>query len=73
MPVTGIERLLTPAECAAMWKVDPKTIRRWARAGRFPPGTIVTTLGGHRRYREAVILALVNGFDGPEDTNGSAS
>ena len=50
------EKLLTPAECAAMWKVDPKTITRWAKAGRL---TSIRTLGGHRRYRESEVLALL--------------
>ena len=27
-----LERLLTPAEVAAMFRVDPKTVTRWARA-----------------------------------------
>jgi len=50
------EKLLTPAECAAIWKVDPKTITRWAKAGKL---TAIRTLGGHRRYREAEVLALL--------------
>jgi excisionase family DNA binding protein len=53
-----IERLLTPAEVAAIFRVDPKTITRWAKSGRL---TCVKTLGGHRRYRAAEILALLNG------------
>lgn len=52
------EPLLTPAEVAAMFRVDPKTVTRWAKAGRL---TSVRTLGGHRRYREAEVRALLNG------------
>jgi excisionase family DNA binding protein len=50
------ERLLTPAEVAAMFRVDPKTVTRWARDGRL---TAVRTLGGHRRYLESQVLALL--------------
>ena len=42
------EHLLTPAEVAAMFRVDPKTVTRWAKAGKL---TSIRTLGGHRRSR----------------------
>jgi excisionase family DNA binding protein len=50
------ERLLTPAEVAAMFRVDPKTVTRWARAGKL---SSIRTLGGHRRYREAEVHAYL--------------
>jgi excisionase family DNA binding protein len=50
--------LLTPAEVAVMFRVDAKTVTRWAKAGRL---TSLRTLGGHRRYREAEVRALLNG------------
>ncbi len=50
------ERLLTPAEVASMFRVDPKTVTRWARDGRL---TAVRTLGGHRRYLESQVLELL--------------
>lgn len=52
-----VERLLTPAEVAALFRVDPKTVTRWANEGKL---TSIRTLGGrgHRRYREAEVLAL---------------
>lgn len=52
------ESLLTPAEVAQMFRVDPKTVTRWAQAGRL--GSI-RTLGGHRRYSESEVRALLNG------------
>ena len=52
------EKLLTPAECAALWKVDPKTITRWAKSGKL---TSIRTLGGHRRYKESEVRALLQG------------
>jgi excisionase family DNA binding protein len=50
------DRLLTPAEVAMAFRVDPKTVTRWAASGRI---TSVKTPGGHRRYREAEINALL--------------
>ena len=55
-PLSDTERLLTPAEVAAMFRVDPKTVTRWARDGRL---TAVRTLGGHRRYLESEVLGLL--------------
>jgi excisionase family DNA binding protein len=54
------ERLLTPAEVATMFRVDPKTVTRWAKAGKL---TSIKTLGGHRRYRESEIRALISETD----------
>ncbi len=54
-PVTLNEPLLTPAEVAAMFRVDPKTVTRWAVAGKL---TTVRTLGGHRRYRAGEVFQL---------------
>lgn len=53
--------LLTPGEVARMFRVDPKTVTRWARAGKLQA---VRTLGGHRRFRRADVEALVT-FDDP--------
>lgn len=58
----GIDRLLTPGEVAALWKVNPKTVTRWAAAGRI--GSIRTP-GGHRRFRESEVRALLEGEGGP--------
>jgi excisionase family DNA binding protein len=54
------EPLLTPAEVAAMFRVDPKTVTRWARAGKLQS---VRTLGGHRRYYAADVLKAISGVD----------
>jgi excisionase family DNA binding protein len=50
------ERLMTPGEVAAAFRVDPKTVTRWAKAGKLDS---IRTLGGHRRYREADIRVLL--------------
>jgi excisionase family DNA binding protein len=57
-----IDNLLTPAEVSALLRVDPKTISRWSKTGRI---STVRTLGGHRRYREAEVRALMAGLPRP--------
>ena len=52
------ESLLTPAEVATLFRVDPKTVTRWAKAGRI---SSIRTLGGHRRYKESEVRALLAG------------
>ena len=51
--------LLTPGEVAVLFRVDPKTVTRWAKAGKL---TSIRTLGGHRRYRESEVRALLAGI-----------
>jgi excisionase family DNA binding protein len=50
------EQLLTPSEVAALFRVDPKTVTRWAKAGKL---NSIRTLGGHRRYRASEVHALL--------------
>lgn len=52
------DRLMTPAEVAALFRVDPKTVTRWCKAGKL---TAIKTLGGHRRYRESEVRSLLGG------------
>ena len=52
------ERLLTPGEVASLFRVDPKTVTRWAASGRI---TSIRTPGGHRRFRESEVRALLRG------------
>jgi excisionase family DNA binding protein len=55
---TETEQLLTPSEVATLFRVDPKTVTRWAKAGKL---TSIRTLGGHRRYRESEVRSLLDG------------
>jgi excisionase family DNA binding protein len=55
-PIT--DQLLTPGEVAVMFRVDPKTVTRWAQAGKL---SAVRTLGGHRRFHEAEVRELLTG------------
>jgi len=59
-PAAGRDRLLTPGEVATLFRVDPKTVTRWASAGRI--GSIRTP-GGHRRFRESEVRALLRGVE----------
>jgi excisionase family DNA binding protein len=43
---------------AALFRVDPKTVTRWAKAGKL---SSIRTLGGHRRYRESEVRQLLSG------------
>ena len=58
------EILLTPGEVAVLFRVDPKTVTRWAKAGKL---TSIRTLGGHRRYRESEVRELLQ--DQPKTGN----
>jgi excisionase family DNA binding protein len=42
-----------------MFRVDPKTVTRWAKSGKL---TSIRTLGGHRRYRESEVRQLLAGI-----------
>jgi excisionase family DNA binding protein len=63
---TDSEPLLTPAEVAAMFRVDPKTVTRWAKAGKL---SSIRTLGGHRRYRESEVRELLSGVSTQQQTD----
>ena len=58
------EALLTPAEVATMFRVDPKTVTRWAKAGKL---SAIRTLGGHRRYSAAEVRGLLSGIPQPRE------
>jgi excisionase family DNA binding protein len=61
------ERLLTPSEVASLFRVDPKTVTRWAKAGKL---TSIKTLGGHRRYKETEVKALLKSIAPSSTDNG---
>lgn len=63
------DRLMTPAEVASLFRVDPKTVTRWANSGKLTP---IKTLGGHRRYRESQVRDLLQGTNstGFEESDG---
>jgi excisionase family DNA binding protein len=55
-PQTNNDVLLTPAEVAEMFRVNPKTVTRWARSGKI---SAIRTLGGHRRFHASEINEML--------------
>ena len=55
-PRLAVERLLTPAEVAELFKAHPLTVTRWVNQGLIGS---VRTLGGHTTYKEAEVLRLL--------------
>jgi excisionase family DNA binding protein len=66
-PLDDPDPLMTSGQVAALFKVHPKTVTHWAARGRL--GSIRTP-GGHRRYRESEVRALLRG-SGPVPADGA--
>jgi len=60
MAAAESHELLTPAEVAVLFRVNPKTVTRWARAGKI---SAIRTLGGHRRFRRDEIEAQLRAVE----------
>ena len=56
--MTEEDELLTPGEVAKLFKVDPKTVTRWAHSGKLAS---ITTPGGHKRFRRSVVHKFLEG------------
>lgn len=50
--------LMTPGEVAKVFRVDPKTVTRWATAGKLRH---TRTPGGHVRFYRDEIMEMVEG------------
>jgi excisionase family DNA binding protein len=50
--------LMTPGEVAKVFRVDPKTVTRWAHAGRLRS---IRTPGGHVRFFRKEIMDMAEG------------
>lgn len=57
---------MTPGEVAALFRVDPKTVSRWAKAGRIGR---TRTPGGHGRYRESEVRRLLEEANDEQDVD----
>jgi excisionase family DNA binding protein len=44
-----------------MFRVNPKTVTRWARAGKI---NAIRTLGGHRRFKLSEIQRCLDEMEG---------
>ena len=62
LPQPTEPRYLRTAQVAELLHVSPKTVSRWAQEGRLP---YLRTLGGHRRYPDAEIRALLETLSEP--------
>lgn len=51
------DKLLPPGEVAQLLGVNIKTLNRWANSGKI---AFIRTLGGHRRYRQSSIEAILS-------------
>lgn len=69
-PLSPSESLLTPAEVASLFRVDPKTVTRWAKSGKL---SSIRTLGGHRRYRAAEVRELLGAGDAAPEVGADSS
>ena len=54
--VSEYGELLTVGEVAEMFRVDPKTVNRWAKAGKL---SYVRTIGSHHRFRADEVMRLL--------------
>ncbi|HWD46645.1 MAG TPA: BldC family transcriptional regulator [Actinomycetota bacterium] len=59
---TSPVQLLRIGEVAALFRVDSKTVGRWAKAGKL---SCTRTLGGHRRFYDAEVRALLDSLTTP--------
>lgn len=64
------DKLMTPGEVAELFRVDPKTVTRWAKAGKI---SSTKTPGGHKRFWESVVIEYLaeGGSDEAEPASGS--
>ena len=62
MNPTQPPKLMLAKEVARLFRVDPKTVTRWARSGRL---RCVRTPGGHRRYFTDEVRALYEQVNRP--------
>ena len=60
--------LLKPGEVAALMRVDPKTVTRWASAkpGKPPKLRSIRTLGGHRRFLAKDVAKMLEVDEDPQ-------
>jgi excisionase family DNA binding protein len=56
MTTSDGETYVSNGQAAQILHVSAKTVNRWARAGKLP---FTRTLGGHRRFKESELRALV--------------
>lgn len=63
------DSLLTPAEVAAMFRVNRKTVTRWARAGKI---SAIRTPGGHHRFWASEVRRYMAEMEGASASSSEA-
>lgn len=62
MKLEELDDILTPDEVAQVFRVQVKTVIRWAQSGELPSFHTPGGKGrGHRRFRKTDVLAVING------------
>lgn len=57
-PPVNVDEMLAPREVAAMFRVDPRTVTRWAKTGKL---RAYRTVGGHARFSRVEVEELLRG------------
>lgn len=63
-----VPEILAASDVARLFRVDPKTVTRWANDGKIPS---FRTLGGHRRYRRSDIEKVLGEAVQPRRPEGT--
>jgi excisionase family DNA binding protein len=66
--ISELDGLLRPQEVAELFRVDPKTVTRWANDGKL---TAIRTLGGHRRFSQQEVMDLRISLTGMSETQAA--
>jgi excisionase family DNA binding protein len=70
VPQPAEPKYLRTSQVAELLHVSPKTVSRWAQAGKLP---YLRTLGGHRRFPDQEIRALLETLSQPASADQPGS
>ena len=70
MPQPAEPKYLRTSQVAELLHVSPKTVSRWAQEGKLP---YLRTLGGHRRFPDQEIRALLETLSQPASADHPGS
>jgi excisionase family DNA binding protein len=70
VPQPAEPKYLRTSQVAELLHVSPKTVSRWAQEGKLP---YLRTLGGHRRFPDQEIRALLETLSQPASADQPGS
>ena len=70
MPQPAEPKYLRTSQVAELLHVSPKTVSRWSQEGKLP---YLRTLGGHRRFPDQEIRALLETLSQPASADQPGS